>query len=214
MVDTDSSIAITVPAPLNDEVIKKVIRKKARWILGKQRYFFEIRARFPIKEFVSGEEILFLGKRFRLKVAANGSNPEIRREGRKLYVGLNHTTCLNQKKDEVKGLLTDWYQSQADEIIRTRVSRFSSKVGVHPKVIKVKNQEKRWGSCSKSGVLRFNWKIIMAPVSIVDYVSVHELCHLKFQNHSPAFWKLVSSVLPDYQERREWLRKNAPTLSI
>lgn len=214
MVDTDSSVTVTAPVTLKDETLKKVIQKKARWILEKQRHFNEARALFPIKEFVSGEEILFLGKRYRLKIIANGAKPEIRREGRRLYVGISHIISPKQQKGKVRKLIADWYQSQANEVIKTRVSRLWPKVGIQPKAIKVKHQEKRWGSCSKAGVLRFNWKIVMAPASIVDYVAVHELCHLKFQNHSYAFWELVASVLPDYRERREWLKRNAPTLTL
>ena len=209
-VDTDGSVTVIPPTGLKSEAIKKVVQKKARWIFGKQRYFTELRSRFPVKEFVSGEEALFLGKRYRLKVISNGNVPEIRREGRRIYVGVSSV----QKKNQIKSLLTDWYQMQADDVIKKRVERLSPKVGVQPKAIKVKNQEKRWGSCSKAGILRFNWKIIMAPASIIDYVAVHELCHLKFQNHSSAFWKLVASVLHDYRERREWLKQNAPTLGI
>jgi len=77
-----------------------------------------------------------------------------------------------------------------------------------PKEIIIKDQKKRWASCSKDGTLRFNWRISMAPISIVDYIVVHELCHLKVKSHSSDFWKLVSITLPDYQKRRDWLKNN------
>lgn len=212
-VDMDGSVIVTAPKSLAGETLKEVVRKKARWILGKQDHFRRINALFPTKEFTSGEEVLLLGKRYRLKVTANGQLPNLSQQGRRIHVSIP-SVSEDEKKRVIRGLLKDWYVEHATALIGQRVARFSMKIGVRPKIFKVRDQEKRWGSCSKSGVLRFNWKIIMAPASIVDYVAVHELCHLKFQNHSHAFWELVASVLPDYQERREWLKKNAPTLSI
>ncbi|MEE8381899.1 MAG: M48 family metallopeptidase [Thermodesulfobacteriota bacterium] len=100
------------------------------------------------------------------------------------------------------------------QTIEQRVKRYGKRLGVLPRDIKIKDQKKRWGSCSNNGILRFNWRISMAPVSIIDYIVVHELCHLKIKSHSPDFWKLVSLALPDYQERREWLKTNTPLLKL
>ena len=102
----------------------------------------------------------------------------------------------------------------AEKRLNERVSAYTSKVSVEPKAVVVKNQMKRWGSCTSEGTLYLNWRIIMAPMSVVDYVIVHELTHMQTPDHSSAFWKDVSKVLPDYERRKEWLRVNGPTLQI
>ena len=99
----------------------------------------------------------------------------------------------------VKKALMEWYLEHAEEKIKERVSRFAQLIGKWPASIEIKNQEKRWGSCSRSGIIRFNWKIIMAPISVMDYVIVHELCHLIYPHHSSQFWQKVQSIIPDYK---------------
>jgi predicted metal-dependent hydrolase len=78
----------------------------------------------------------------------------------------------------------------------------------------VKEQKLRWGSCTSMGIINLNWRLFLAPMRIIDYVIVHELAHLRYHNHSKDFWNLVRSIIPDYEERKEWLRVNGPTLII
>jgi predicted metal-dependent hydrolase len=95
----------------------------------------------------------------------------------------------------------------AEEKIKERVNRFAPLIGKWPVSIKVKNQEKRWGSCSQGGIIRFNWKIVMVPISVMDYVITHELCHLIYPHHSIQFWQKVQSIIPDYEKKRHWLKE-------
>lgn len=129
--------------------------------------------------------------------------------GRKIVATVDPELNADEKKAAIKKAILKWYLSEADQIIRQRTKRYFPILDVMPRKIEIKDQEKRWGSCSSKSVLRFNWRIIMAPISIIDYVVVHELCHLKVKNHSPAFWRLVSLAVPDYRKRRDWLRKNS-----
>ncbi|MEA1992789.1 MAG: M48 family metallopeptidase, partial [Euryarchaeota archaeon] len=112
----------------------------------------------------------------------------------------------SEKRTKIRQALINWYRSHAKKKILERVEKYQSKIGVTPAKVRVKKQRKRWGSCSTRGNLNFNWRIIMAPMSLVDYVVVHELVHLTHPNHSREFWGMVASVLPDYDERRERLR--------
>jgi len=113
-------------------------------------------------------------------------------------------------RDEV----IQWYRNHADQKIRERVKKYQKQIGEEPNSIKVKKQKKRWGSCSSKRNLNFNWKLIMAPMSVVDYLVVHELSHLKYPNHSKEFWQLVEAVIPNYEEKQEWLRVNGRKLNI
>ena len=120
-----------------------------------------------------------------------------------------HPGYREGKEDRVavKRNLIKWYLEHAKEKIGGRVNRFAQQIGKWPANIDVKNQERRWGSCSRTGVIRLNWKIIMAPISVIDYVIVHELCHLIYPHHSTQFWQKVQSIIPDYKRRREWLKR-------
>ena len=88
------------------------------------------------------------------------------------------------------------------------------RVGVSYRTVKVKDLKSLWSSCTKIGNIHFNWRIVMSPISIVDYVIVHELCHREIYNHSPDFWRLLGRILPDYRERKEWLRVNGALLTL
>ena len=129
--------------------------------------------------------------------------------GRRMFVLVNQRLNSREKKKIIKDAIVKWYFAKSEKIIKQRVNRYSKLIGVNPQEIKIKDQKKRWGSCSNNGILRFNWRVAIAPMSIIDYIVVHELCHLKVKNHSPNFWKLVSLALPDYQRRRDWLKNNA-----
>ena len=98
--------------------------------------------------------------------------------------------------------------------ISERVAYFAPKVGVENFDVKVKEMGYRWASCGKNGALNFHWKCMMAPPKIIDYIVVHELCHLHHRNHSDAFWNEVDKVMPDYRERKEWLRAHGASLDV
>jgi len=205
-----AQVIVLAPEFLSREEIGKIVRKKARWILKKQEFFKALEVLYPKKEFVSGEQILYLGHKYRLKVKESekqcSGEPEL--VGRRIYISVAKNLNPESREKTIKDTLINWYFSKAEQIIKSRVNRYSKILNVKPKDIKIKNQKKRWGSCSSNGILRFNWRVAIAPISIIDYIVVHELSHLKIKNHSPDFWRFVSLALPDYQERRNWLKNN------
>lgn len=211
-----TQVIVLAPDFISREKIRGIITKKARWILEKQKYFKRLAMLFPEKEFISGEQILFLGRRYRLKIKGvqkeSSSVPKL--IGRKVFISVNKHLNPKEKKEIVKDALIKWYSSKSTKMIKQRVNRYSKIMNVTPREIKIKDQKKRWGSCSKNGILRFNWRIAISPISVIDYTVVHELCHLKVKNHSADFWKLLSLVLPDYQGRRDWLKNNTPIFKL
>ena len=121
----------------------------------------------------------------------------------------------NTQTDEpkrIEKLMKDWYFDNATKILRTKTETYSKVIGVNPTEIRVKQYKSRWGSCNSKGVISYNWRIIMSPESIVDYLVIHELCHMIHANHSTDYWNLVGMVLPDYKSRRDWLKRNGRTL--
>jgi predicted metal-dependent hydrolase len=115
-------------------------------------------------------------------------------------------------KKSVRLMLIDWYKSHAEKLLIEKTKRFSDVIGVKSNSVRVKNYKSRWGSCSAKGDISYNWRIMMAPHSIVDYVVVHELCHILEQNHSSKYWKHVERYVPNWRECREWLKENEESM--
>ncbi len=109
-------------------------------------------------------------------------------------------------------LLLDWYAKQACSTLSARTAHWAKKIGVSPSRITIRDQKTRWGSCSSKGSINYSWRLIMAPSMVIDYLVVHELCHMLQANHSKAFWELVAHYIPDYAIQRQWLKTNGNLL--
>ena len=203
-----SQVIVLAPNNFSREKIKTIVKKKALWILEKQEHFKRLAMLFPEKELVSGEQILLLGRKYRLKIKEENYLSIPKLSGRRLFIYVHSNLAPEDRKEIIKDTLIKWYFEKSSKIIKQRINRYSKLLNLFPKKVIIKDQKKRWASCSKDGTLRFNWRISMAPVSIIDYIVVHELCHLKIKNHSSDFWKLLSIAMPDYQNRRNWLKNN------
>jgi predicted metal-dependent hydrolase len=211
LIRPDATVVILTPPFLDEETIKAIVKKRAAWIIQKQEKIRRLRTIIIKKEFVSGESFPYLGRNYRLKVikADIGGNSSCKLIGGRFIVRINGKMKGREAREAVKVRLVQWYLERAEEKIADRIRRLIPLVGKSPKKIIIKNQEKRWGSCSHLGVIRFNWKIVMAPLSVMDYVIAHELCHLEHQNHTPEFWNKVGAIAPEYRGKREWLKKNS-----
>lgn len=195
-------VKVIVPKSLSDRRIRDLISKRTPWIKTKLKEQ-SLRSSPKPKEYVSGETVPYLGKNYRLKVI-EGDVLSIKMVG-----GYLVAIVLNgeqNRQDVVKHLLENWYIRQAKRRLKEKTERLSKIVGVTPMSVSVKNYKSRWGSCSISGELTYNWRIILAPHRIVDYVVVHELCHLLEHNHSPRYWRHVEHHIPDWRNCREWLK--------
>jgi len=206
-----AAVVIFVPRDLEEERICEIIEKKARWILEKKESMSS-RGHFNVtKEFVSGESFLYLGKQYRLKVTKSSSaiKNACKLVAGRLQVQIGEALDAELHKEAVKKALMEWYRKHAEEKILECLPHIARQAEIKPKAVEIKNQHKRWGSCSRSGVVRFNWKVVMAPVSVINYVIAHELCHLIQGNHSPQFWQKVQTICPEYNLKRRWLRNYA-----
>lgn len=195
-------ISIAVPKALAPEKIHQVIKGKESWIREKLALQ---RQQQPAtkRELLSGEAFPYLGRNYRLKVITGELKPVKLLHGR-----LQVTVPKTMHHDHViRDMLTHWYQVQAEVRFKEKVKRLAKLVGVVPGNVSVRTFKSRWGSCNTKGDIQFHWKVIMAPHRIVDYVVVHELCHLLHHDHSPAFWKSVERMVPDYAECRAWLKE-------
>ena len=213
-VDYDNGVIVTLPKEISQEEIDKVVLQKAPWILDKLHEFSEVIVKPSDNEFVSGEKYLYLGRAYRLKVfrKENLKKPNLVFHRGKFNVEINSDLSEEEQKSIIRNQIRKWFLGKAETFLEKRVNILSNKTGIKSQDIKVREQQKRWGSCTKENVLIFNWLIIMAPVPVIDYIIIHELCHLKYPNHSDKFWKEIAVFCPEFQKRRDWLRIHGPEL--
>ena len=203
-------VKVRVPKGLPDGRIRDLIARKSPWIRRKLK---DARLKAPpkSKEFVSGETFSYLGRNYRLKVLS-GDTPSLKLIGGYLEASIPGSSKTQEQ--EVRSLLVDWYRMHAQERLEEKTRRYARILQVEPSRVSVKDYKSRWGSCSTTGDIFYNWRIVMAPHRIVDYVVVHELCHLLEHNHSPAYWRHVERIVPDFRECKEWLKQNSERLQL
>lgn len=207
-IEPDGKVLVRAPMNTTYSRLTHVVKSKAAWIITKLGSLNDVSQQLK-KEFVSGESFYYLGRHMRLKILKDRNVKEtvVRMYRGRLEVIMNMAGRNGKVPEEIRDAITEWYKIQAARRIYERVEIYADKMGFTVPSVLTRDQKKRWGSCSTKGVLRFNWRIIMAPMSLVDYVVVHELCHLKYRNHSKSFWRHVGMIMPDYERRREMLGK-------
>lgn len=190
---------LTVRAPLRTPAreLQELVRQRGAWVLAKQTHLEELHAQLaPPKRFVSGESLSYLGHAYRLKLVEGLEQVQLQP---------SYLLAPRDAPERVRDSLVAWYKRQAEAKLAERVRIYSARIGVTPTKLLIRDQRKRWGSCNGKGEVRLNWRIMMAPVSLIDYVVVHELVHLEHMNHSKAYWKRVGEILPDFRDRQKRL---------
>jgi len=211
VIERDGSVVVRPPVDCTPEEVDRVVDSKRVWIYRNLAEWKDLNACAVVREWVNGETFLYLGREHRLKLVNETS------ESLKLK---NGSFCLGRPTIEERGPVAareafkNYYTTKGKERLAARVDFYAPKAGVGPKKIMVKDMGYRWASCSASGNLNFHWKCMMAPARIIDYIVVHELCHMHHANHSDAFWNEVDKVLPDYRERKNWLRLHGAKLDL
>ncbi len=213
----DGMVEVRGPRLMSESFVHKFVEEKADWIIQKRQEVAEHQSKKRIHTYQSGDVFLYLGKEYVLTLVAAGRKRVELVTAKEGDIDAKHrlvlyTTSFEPQKIEKQ--LKEWCKDQATEYIANRVAYFAQKIpGTHTGIV-MENRKGRWGSCSSKGELTFNWRLILAPPEIIDYVVVHELCHLKHMDHSLAYWKAVGSILPDYKIRRAWLKDNGISLNL
>lgn len=214
-VEITGGVKVSAPLHIDEKQIIEVVENKSSWIIEKLIAAEEIRKDVPIKRFVDGEKLLFLGKEYELKIVDGDiHDTKVLQQKDTITVHIPKGLQNENRRQLVRETLIIWYKKHFSEIVNERIKEYSSLIRVIPCKIVIKDQKTRWGSCSSKGNINLNWRLVLAPVSIIDYVIVHELCHMKVMNHSKDFWKQVELIMPDYIERRKWLKENGHRLML
>ncbi|ACO87025.1 M48 family metallopeptidase [Clostridium botulinum] len=199
-------IEVTAPLGTNEYTIEQVLKKEEKWIIKKIK---------KLKEVENFNGYYYLGELYYLKIKEVKSLYfKLELDSNKFMVYINSGILKEKREVIIKDNLEKFYKEQAVKVLKERTDYYSSILKVVPKNIVIKNQKTLWGSCSSKGNINYNYKIVMAPLKILDYIVVHELCHLVHMNHSKDFWHLVESIIPDFKERRNWLKENGYKLKI
>ncbi len=206
-IEEDGRVVLSVPYGTSEGEIQQFLKEKKTWILQKVSER-ERRIRENRKAFVPGERFLFLGESYPLEIRnTDHRDPPLNFSSGKFILSQEYI-------DKARDLFIEWYKREAKEIIVKRVNSYSQKLFLFPKSIRITSARTRWGSCSRANGLSFSWRVILAPLAIVDYILIHELAHIKEKNHSRPFWRYIESILPDYRERRIWLKENDHRLGL
>ena len=212
-IEVETTGEVTVIAPVgtsSDDVIEKV-KSRAGWIVSKQYESKFINDTKIEREAVSGESYMYLGRNYSLDIRVDEDTDNI---SVKLFQGKFVVNTYTKDEDLIKKAMENWYREKTLAKVKERVSYYSSYFNDKVTTIKVKEQKKRWASCTSKNELLFNWRCVMAPVFVLDYIVVHEMCHMEYKNHSKDFWNRVCAVMPDYEVRRAWLRNNGIKMDI
>ena len=200
VVQPDGELLVRAPQRATRKQIDAMLKKHANWIARKQAEALARPAPKPAHQFSAGERFFFLGEEYTLQFV-DDKKPLLHLDG--------NFQLSNAARAEAKSLFEKWYKTEARRIFNERVAFYAQKYGFDVKKVKLSSARTRWGSCSSKGYINLTWRLVMAPMPIIDYVVVHELCHLREANHSAAFWAQVAALMPDYKERRKWLKEHA-----
>lgn len=204
-VERDRSVVVHAPANVSEETIRQLVDRRRPWLFEKLHHEqkYQPLPHPPGKELVNGEAALYLGRSYRIELV-DDEGDETRFAG-KFLIPRSHARQRRQ-------VLRQWYVERAREKILPRVRTHALGLGVTFERANINDSRYRWGSCTPGNNLNFNWRLIKAPMFVIDYVIVHELAHLIEANHTPRFWNIVSAQLPSMDRARDWLRANGQSL--
>ncbi len=204
VVTNEAKLIIRAPHFTPHAYIHKIVEQRKNWIIQKQEHF---RSK-PIKkskQYVRGEQFLFLGKLYTLQVVDDLPKAVMLDEDLKI----SGMVLSNARQH-----MSIWYAQEAFDYISRRAQELAQENNIIYQSLKINDAASRWGSCGATGALNFSWRLIMAPPRVIDYVIIHELMHRKQLNHSAAFWREVAQRIPDYKQDERWLKTNSHQMSL
>jgi len=203
-VDRDRRVVVRAPQCASADAVSDVVESKRLWIWQKLRDPRKYSDLAKRKEYVEGETFLFLGQHYSLELIS-GKPAAVRLVGRRFQL-VRDDSCFGE------ALFRSWYSLRAKEILQPRIAIFAAAMGLSYTRIWIRDLKYRWASCAPGGTLTFNWRIVQAPMIVVDYLIVHELAHFLVPTHSQDFWNIVAVHVPSWAKARSWLRQNGSRL--
>jgi len=204
-IDVYGNIELRVPTATTDQAIDQLIMNKWDWIISRSDEMKDKTKGFKEKEYVDGETFLYGGRNYPIDIEVD----ETLKKAKVSFSGVRLTILTPSKdKDLLKKAMTRFYKQECKKLVEESIRCYQPNFKQKPKSIKIASNKKTWGTCNSLREMTFNWKLAMAPEEVMDYVVVHEMCHMLHMNHDRSFWRLVGKYIPDYEERQEWLRQS------
>jgi predicted metal-dependent hydrolase len=217
LLDPEEGLQVRAPLGASDARVDALVLSKAPWVLKHLESLASRGLPPQPRAYESGEAFAFQGRDLLLEVLSGqrGGRPRVELIRERLVVVLGQDLGSPARTLAVRGALALWYRRQAALHLPPRAAYFAQALGLQtPPLVTVRDQKRRWGSCNAKGEVRLNWRLVMAPPDLSDYVAAHEACHLRVPNHSPSFWELLASLLPDCRARRRRLNQLGPWLRL
>lgn len=211
--DRDGNLTVKAPSWAERSKIDAFVSSKEEWILATAARLQRERekAREGRLRLENGDVLSYLGeKRVLTVIREQRSRARVKCVMERLLMWVPYEADYELRR----ACLEKWYRGQAQYVFTQKAREYAGILDVDFKEIHIKDQKSRWGSCSGRGNLNFNWRLLMAPEPVCDYVILHELCHLRFMDHSASFWGLVESICPEYKRYRGWLKENGGQLYV
>ena len=205
IIERNGTVSVQVPESLDDEYILSILRAKEYGIHLKLQYWKELNKEYIERLFVPGQSFMYLGKNYNLQLVTGQKSDLIFKDGKFL---------LSDKCAFPRDAFVKFYKIQAKLKIAERLLLYQNTVNKIPGKVVIRELLTRWASCTPAGNIYFNWRCVMAPMVVLDYLIIHELVHLEHPNHSRAFWDKVSTICPSYQQQETWLKHNGVRMTI
>jgi len=203
-IDVDIDGVVVVVPETGGEQPAALLQENAAWVLDKQRSYEAHQSRAPERVFEAGEQFPVFGKDRELVIEPRRSHTLTEDS-----IQLRQSTVAGSSTERV---LRNFYRERAREYFADRLDYYTEQMGVEYEQLELRNQRTRWGSCSTGGTISLNWRLVMAPEEIIDYLIVHELAHLTEQHHGAEFWQLIKEHIPEHKQRAAWLERNSVRL--
>ncbi len=204
-IEPNGNVLVRAPKDIPQKKLDAIMDLKSYWIYKSVAELQELNRTKVTRQIAHGEGFLFLGKSYKLKIEKNLKTP--------LALTQKYFMLHEDKIQNAREYFVNFYREKGKEHIPPRVEYFKKKLGVEPQTIRIMDLKNRWASRSQKN-LNFHWKVMLAPLTIIDYIIVHELAHIKKPDHSPDFCEIVGTIIPDYLERKNWLKNNGAWLDI
>ena len=211
VIERDGRVMVRAPKGVEELRIRDIVQDRRLWIYKNLAEWRDLNATRVLREYRNGEGFLYLGRSYRLLLVADQDEALLLKNGR---FSLRRDLVDKDGIPAAQAAFRDYYIRQGLERVTRRVQYFAPKVGVKPGRLDVRELGHRWASCSPKGNVAFHWKCMMAPPTIIDYIVVHELCHFHHLDHTDAFWNEVDKVMPDFAERKNWLKVNGAAMDV
>ncbi|NQZ60274.1 MAG: M48 family metallopeptidase [Lentisphaeraceae bacterium] len=207
-IERDGTVSLIVPNGFSQVMVEEVIEKKLNWLYTGMAEWESMNAARIKREYVNGESFLYLGMSYRLeKVSVDKQVEPLVLKGEYFYL-------LDYQSVDPAKAFEDFYRTKAKKLLKERIELYEGQMGLKSTGLKVMELQNRWASCSANGNLNFHWKCMMAPLTVLDYIVVHELAHITHPTHNEAFWNEVDKVLPDYHSRKNWLKQYGASMEL